>query len=111
MLNQSFLPAGLEAMYRVNGKEAKGFVVLFEGSDEAKAGLEAFRAFFEESGGEFVSAGLERTQGFGVKSSYSGVVLVALEGRFLVGVEGLASSKEGESLLNHLRKSVSRKEG
>ncbi|MFH1943375.1 MAG: DUF6599 family protein [bacterium] len=110
MLNQSFLPAGLEARYQMDGKEVKGFVVLFDGLKEAHAGLDALRAFYVDSGDKFVSTDLERMEGFGMKTSYHGIVLVALEGKTIVGVEDLSSMQDGMGLLNRIRSRVSLQE-
>lgn len=99
MLNQSFLPGGMEARYRVDGEEVAGFVVLFDSHEVARNGFEALREFFKKSDDEFVFIDLGEANGFGVKTSYHGYVLVTLEGRFLAGVQDLSSPKKGIGLL------------
>ncbi len=103
MLNQSFLPGGLEARYRVEDREVGGFVVLFDNSEEARRGFEKLRSFYQESGGNFVPGDRLGEKTFGVKTSYHGYVLISLAGRFLAGAQDFPSPEKGEGLVVQIK--------
>jgi len=106
MLNQAFLPAGLEATYRVGDEEVMGFVVLFDDAEGARTGYENLLLFHEESGDQFISNPQLREEGFIAKTKYHGYVMVSLTGQYLTGIRDLSSPEQGIDLLtkinNHL---------
>jgi len=103
MLNQSFLPGGLEARYRVEDGEIGGFVVLFDNPEEARRGFEKLRNFYQESSGSFVPVDMLGEEAFGVKTSYHGYVLISLTGRFLVGAQDLLLPESGVELVEKIK--------
>ncbi len=106
MLNQSFLPGGLEASYTVNGKTVLGFVVIFPDTVTAAQGLDALQTFHAENGDVDVTPeGAEETL-FGVQTDYHGITLAAQEGRYLAGVQDFENVYEAGVLLNLIREAV-----
>ncbi len=102
MLNQGFLPGGLEAKYITGEEEIAGFVVVFENPEEAKNGLNRLRTFYKDSNSPFVASHDVSGEGFAVRSSYHGYVLVSQTGRYLAGVQDLSSPEKGRSLLSRI---------
>ncbi len=102
MLNQAFLPAGLEATYRIGDEEVMGFVVLFDDTEKARTGLMDLRFFYEESGDQFVADSQINQEGFVVKTRYHGYVVVSLMSRYLAGIQDLSSPEGGTDLLRRI---------
>jgi len=102
MLNQGFLPGGLEAKYLTGEEEIAGFVVLFDSPEEAKIGLNRLRTFYQDMNASFVASPDVIGEGFAVRSSYHGYVLVSQTGRYLAGVQDLSSPEKGRSLLSRI---------
>lgn len=103
MLNQEFLPGGLEARYRIDGEEVMGFVVLFQTAEEAREGYRQLRAYFEDEGRTVLPMDALGPDVFGVETPYHGHGLFALEGRFLAGVQDLSALNRGEGLMETLK--------
>ncbi|MBN2029172.1 hypothetical protein JW824_02910 [bacterium] len=106
MLNQGFLPAGLEATYRIGDEEVMGFVVLFDDAEGAKTGLEGLRLFYEESGDQFIPNSQMGEDGFVVKTKYHGYVVVSLVGQYLAGIQDLSSPDKGMDLLAKIKNNL-----
>ena len=102
MLNQGFLPGGLEARYLTGEEEVAGFVVIFETPEEAKNGVNRLRTFYQDMNASFVASPDVSGDGFGVRSSYHGYVLVSQTGRYMAGVQDLSSPEKGRSLLSRI---------
>jgi hypothetical protein len=102
MLNQGFLPGGLEAKYLTGEEEIAGFVVFFESPEEAKNGLNRLRTFYQDMNVSFVAPPDVSGEGFAVRSSYHGYVLVSQTGRYLAGVQDLSAPEKGQSLLSRI---------
>jgi len=109
MLNQAFLPGGLEARYRIKGREATGFIVFFENPDDAKTGFEKLRDFFKKSDEAVFHLNKLGNDNFGVKTSYHGYVLASLSGRFIVGAEDSSSPETGVELVLEIRENINKK--
>ncbi len=106
MLNQAFLPAGLEATYRIRDEDVMGFAVLFNDAEGAKTGLEGLRDFYQESGDPFVQNPQVNEDGFIVKTRYHGYVMVSLTGQYLAGIQDLSSPDKGMDLLARLENNL-----
>ncbi|MCJ7812008.1 hypothetical protein MUP95_01645, partial [bacterium] len=106
MLNQAFLPAGLEANYRIGDEEVLGFAVLFDDAEGAKTGFEELRNFYEESDGQFVQNPQLGENGFAVKTAYHGYVVVSLAGQYLSGIQDLSSQEKGMDLLERIENNL-----
>jgi hypothetical protein len=104
MLNQSFLPQGLEAKYRLGDEEATGFTILFENNQSAEEGLEKLKSFYEESGGQFTESNLPKGIAFSVKTPYHGYTLLAINGKVLNGIQDLSNPEKGFTFLLHMSK-------
>jgi len=109
MLNHSFLPGGLEARYRIKGKEATGFIVFFESPGTAKTGFGKLRDFFKKSGDAIFHSNRLGKNNFGVKTPYHGYFLASLKGRFIVGAEDSSSPGTGVELILQIRKNINKK--
>jgi hypothetical protein len=106
MLNQGFLPGGLEARYAVEGGEVTGFVVVFDSLLSAKQGFEELKQFHAVSGGRFINAKVPGESSFAVRTSYHGVALVFLTGKCIGGVQDLSDATKGEGLVNALFENI-----
>lgn len=102
MLNQSFLPAGLEAKYKVDDHEVTGFVVICDNSDQALAGLEMLKQFYESSDAKAVQAKVPGEKGFAVETAYQGIFMASVQNRYLAGVRELKTADEGIPLLQEI---------
>ncbi|HDQ44408.1 MAG TPA: hypothetical protein ENN17_02760 [bacterium] len=102
MLNQSFLPSGLEARYRVGDREVTGFVILFDEPDQAAEALGKLGEFYLSSHASTVEADLPGEKGLAVETAYQGILIAAVKGRYLGGVRELNSAEEGIPLLKQI---------
>lgn len=110
MLNQEFLSGGLEARYRVNGEEAKGFIVLFESTNDAKDGFNKLKQFHEGMDRKIVYPNVSDKNTFAVETAYHGYLLVSVTGRFMAGVQDLSAPLKGLSLLSKIKKHLEQEE-
>jgi hypothetical protein len=101
MLNQGFLPGGLEARYPVEGGEATGFVVVFDSSSAARKGFEELKEFCVVSGG-LMNAKVPGELSFSARTPYHGVLLVFLQGKTVSGVRDLTEASKGQALVNSI---------
>ena len=106
MLNQSFLPAGLEATYRIGDEEVMGFIVLFDDAERAETGLSDLKTFYEESGDQFINNPQIGEKDFVVKTRYHGYVMVSLTSRYLAGIQDLSSPDKGIDLLERIKNNL-----
>lgn len=106
MLNQAFLPAGLEATYRIGDEEVMGFVVLFDDAEDAGAGFADLKLFYEKSGDTFVRTPQIGEGEFLVKTKYHGYVMVSLKDRYLAGIQDLLSPDTGMDLLTRIKNNL-----
>jgi hypothetical protein len=102
MLNQSFLPAGLEAKYMVGDHEVTGFVVICENPDQANAGIEKLKQFYESSDATAVEANVPGEKGFAVETAYQGIFMASKQDQYLAGVRELETADEGILLLQEI---------
>ena len=109
MLNQAFLPGGLEARYRIKRKEITGFIVFFENSGAAKIGFEKLRDFFKKSNKAIFHLNKLCKYNFGVKTLYHGYFLASLNGRFIIGTEDASASATGIELVRIIRENITKR--
>jgi hypothetical protein len=109
MLNQSFLPEGLEAKYRIGDEEDTGFVILFTDSASSREGLMKLVAFYRESGYKPVSGKLPGVIASAVRTPYHGCTLLALAGTSIVGIQDLTAPEKGYALIQEMVRAVSLK--
>ena len=102
MLNQAFLPQGLEAKYDAVGEEVTGFVVLFDSTRAAEEGLDRLRTFFQESNIQPVQSRLPAGAAFAVKTPYHGITLLGLAGDRMYGIQDLTKTENGFDLFNDM---------
>jgi hypothetical protein len=101
MLNQGFLPGGIEARYAVSGGEATGFVVLFDSAEAALRGFIELKSFYASSVGVF-DARLPGERSFCAKTPYRGNLLVFLSGTTVAGVLDLDEISKGRALVHSI---------
>lgn len=101
MLNQGFLPGGIEARYLVEGGEATGFVVVFDSSSAARKGFEELKEFCAVSGG-LMNVKAPGEASFSARTPYHGVILVFLQGETVGGVKDLAEASRGQALVKSI---------
>jgi hypothetical protein len=95
MLNQGFLPGGLEARYGLSGTEVTCFVVVFDSVSAAKQGFREFRTFQSVSGRPF-PVRLPGQDGLGAVTAYHGVLLAFLQDSLIAGVQDLPDAESGQ---------------
>lgn len=95
MLNQSFLPGGLEAKYKLGNDESTGFVVLFSDQVSAEEGLKKLKAFYKESDAQFLPDMVQPGVLTGMKTRYHGYILMNIQGTVLNGIQDLSSPEKG----------------
>jgi hypothetical protein len=109
ILNQGFLPGGIEARYAVDGGEATGFVVVFDSIGQAKQGFEELKRFHSASGGALINAKVPGESAFAIQTHYRGAAMVFLYGRLICGVQDLEQADKGENLINAIFDNISRR--
>jgi len=95
MLNQSFLPAGVEAKYNLNGEEIVGFVILFDDAEKAKSGFDELKQFYINTELEPTKISKSEDPSFAVKTKYQGSIIVVQKDRFIAGARELENAKQG----------------
>jgi hypothetical protein len=101
MLNQGFLPGGLEARYAVEGGDATGFVVVFDSSSAARRGFDELRDYYAVSGG-LMKVKVPGELSFAAKTPYHGVILAFLLGKTVSGVLDLEDASKGQALVRSI---------
>jgi hypothetical protein len=101
MLNQGFLPGGLEARYSRNGTEVTCFVVIFDSAAAARQGFAEFRTFQSVSGRPF-PVRLPGQDGLGSATAYHGVLLAFLQDSLIAGVQDLPDAESGRPWIEAL---------
>jgi hypothetical protein len=101
MLNQGFLPGGLEARYPVDGGEATGFVVVFDSASAARRGFGDLKDYYAVSGG-LMNAKVPGELSFAAKTPYHGVILAFLLGKTVSGVLDLEDASKGQALVRSI---------
>jgi hypothetical protein len=94
MLNQGFLPGGLEARYRIGGAEVTAFLVSFDSTAAASKGFAELRNFHAVTG-RSVRAELPGEESFAAETAYHGTALFFRKGPWLAGVQDLPDVKTG----------------
>ncbi|MDM7925209.1 MAG: hypothetical protein QUS35_04235 [bacterium] len=106
MLNQGFLPGGLEARYSLNGSEITCFVVFFDSSADARRGFEELRTFHSMTG-QLFPAQLPGQEGLAAHSAYHGVFLAFRQDSLIAGVQDLPDTESGEPWIRSLYQRIS----
>ncbi len=106
MLNQSFLPEGLEAVYLM-GQEMTGFIVLFKDDQEAGRGFRELLGFYGPSGdADDREAG--RSPFVRIDTALNDQLLLMHQNHIILGVRGCTNAEIGKKLLfamqSHLQK-------
>ena len=109
MLNQAFLPRGLEAKYRIGNREVSAFVVFFSDSVQAKAGFEQLLTFYRDTEGAEGRKDVLVSGRISLETRYHGTVTLERLSSELFGVFDMASAGEGISLMNSIRNTLLRK--
>lgn len=99
MLNQSFLPGGVEAQYDLDGQKGLGFVIQFEDSARAASGLERLEAFYTESGLKTESEAIAGHPGFTVETKYQGTLTAVQKNRRIVGAREFPRSSQSKKMV------------
>lgn len=99
MLNQSFMPGGIEAKYILDSGEVTAFVVFFDTNEKAVQASESLKKFFTESGDKLLKEKLMGQGGFAVETQYEGIQISTIQGKYLAGVRGLENLQHGKKLL------------
>ncbi len=107
MLNQGFLPGGLEARYSLNGSEVTCFVVIFDSVADARRGFEELRTFHSMTGRLFPSH-LPGQEGLAAHSAYHSVFLAFRLDSLIAGVQDLPDAESGEPWIQTLYERISR---
>jgi hypothetical protein len=110
MLNQGFLPGGIEARYTIEGGEASGFVVEFDSASSALRGFNELKAFYAGSTG-LLNVRIPGELSFSAKTPYRGYTLVFLSGRTVSGVLDLEVISKGQALVNAIYRHLIGKQG
>jgi hypothetical protein len=97
MLNQGFLPGGIEARFTIEGGEATGFVVTFDSVKAAVKGFAELKAYYAASVG-LINVNLPGELSFSAKTPYRGNLLVFLSGKTVAGVLDLWEISKGKAL-------------
>ncbi len=106
MLNQDFLPGGLEARYRIMDEEGGGFIILFEDDETAQHGIDELRTFYQGEGNVFPIQSVSHKSGFGVRTRYHGLVLISSLDEYVFGVQDFTSNRKGLALLKRIKKQL-----
>ena len=101
MLNQGFLPGGIEARFTIEGGEVTGFVVVFDSVTAAMRGFNELKAFYAVSGG-LLNVRMPGEFSFSAKTPYRGNTLVFLSGKTIAGVLDLAEISKGKDIVNSI---------
>jgi hypothetical protein len=101
MLNQGFLPGGLEASYAVDGGEATGFVVAFDSTSAARRGFAELRDYYAASAG-LMNVELPGELSFAARTPYHGVILAFLQGKNVSGALDLEDANKGRALVRSI---------
>ncbi|NQT25426.1 hypothetical protein HQ585_08725 [candidate division KSB1 bacterium] len=99
MLNQSFLPAGVEAQYVLDGEEMIGFVILFESAEQAVSGFEQLKKFYSDLGSKTEQMKKSEYSSFSVKTKYQGSLIAIQKDGYIVGARELQNLKQGNTLI------------
>jgi hypothetical protein len=99
MLNQGFLPGGIEARFAIEGGEATGFVVVFDSASAAARGFGELKTYYIIAGGGLLNTPLPGQSSFATRTPYHGTALVFLQGKRIAGVKDLKNSKQGGRLV------------
>jgi hypothetical protein len=111
MLNQGFLPGGMEARYALDEGEATGFVILFANPREARQGFDRFREYTAVSGRGFLAAKLPGDTAFVGVTAYHGTAMVFLAGTVIGGVQDCANVEQGMDLVQAIYASCTKPQG
>jgi hypothetical protein len=106
MLNQGFLPGGLEARYSRDGSEVTCFVVIFDSISTARRGFAELRTFHSMTGRLF-PVHLPGQDGLGAISAYHGVFLAFQQDSLIAGVQDLPDAESGEPWIQALSERIS----
>jgi hypothetical protein len=102
MLNQTFLPEGLEARYRSGKDEVTGFVVIFPNDREAEDGFNKLITSYKENGRELDRLSKFGEYAFTVKTDDHGYMFLQLSGAFIAGGRDFRNVKDGISFLKKI---------
>ena len=102
MLNQSFLPGGIEARYHMDGEDATGFVVIFDHYQDALDGLKELENFYRKTDAKINGLKNFGHYGFAIETSYSGWIFFSIYDRYILGVHNFKHKKTGGHLLEKI---------
>lgn len=102
MLNQTFLPEGIEAQYQFDGDEISGFIIRFDADDQVAEGIEELKLFFGESK-QLHQDDLSNREIVGIQTPYHGILLCSLHDRYLFGVQDIEDIHIGIQLLESIK--------
>lgn len=107
MLNQTFLPEGIEAQYQLNGEEAIGFVIRCQSSSNAIDCVDKLKAFFEDA--KTIQNDLLRNEVTGIETPYHGVLLCSVENQYIYGVQDVDDIQPGILILESIQTNLRQK--
>jgi len=109
LLGHQFLKRGFQGTYteKAEGKEYKLFLAIFKDSQDAKAGLKAFRDDLSKKG-KISSVNLVEfgTRAFSGEDPYQGNVIILQKGFYLLGVIGFEKEKDAGNPLAEFMKNI-----
>jgi hypothetical protein len=109
LLGHQFLKRGFQGTYteKAEGKEYKLFLVVFKDSQDAEAGLKAYRDDLSKKG-KMSSINLVEfgTGAFSGEDPYQGNVIILQKGSYLLGVIGFEKEKDAENRLAQFMKNI-----
>ena len=102
MLNQSFLPGGIQADYQIGDELVTGFVVIFDDTTEARDGLQRLFTYYSDSDGYIDFKG----DTLRVRTDYHGWLWTVRHHTMLVGVQDLPALELGKTLIESVLATV-----
>jgi len=106
ILGHAFLDRGLISEHGVDGDVVSAFVALFPSNEDAVRSFEAHKVFLKNAGKECLPISGPGERGFRSQEPYHKNILVAQEGRFVIGVYDLPEGQQGMDLLKEMAKRV-----
>lgn len=102
MLNQSFMPAGVEAKYVMSTSEMTGFVVFFPNNEKATQALSGLKKFYVDDDAKLLKTRLPGEFGMAVETPYEGILFAVVQDQVIAGVREVENIEEGKELLQNI---------
>jgi hypothetical protein len=106
LLGHAFMDRGLVSRHTVNGNVASAFVALFPSHEDASDAFEAHKDFLRDAEKACLPLNGFWQRGFSSTEPYHKHIVVAQQGRFVLGIFDLSEVKDGIGLLKDMVRRV-----